>query len=81
MLARLDTATMGLETTDGPLLGAEFLGARSTPPSLKGLVLAGFMDEEGHRRMAHNWHRRAFDGELYELGGGEIRTWTSRGSS
>ncbi|MBK9302615.1 MAG: hypothetical protein IPM94_01615 [bacterium] len=75
VLARLDTATMGLETTDGPLLGAEFLAGREvdTAAFLKGLVLAGFMDEEGHRRMTHNWHRRAFDGELYELGGGEIR--------
>ncbi len=75
VLARLDTTTMGLETADGPLLGAEFLAGREvdTVAFLKGLVLAGFMDEEGHRRMAHNWHRRAFDGELYELGGGEIR--------
>lgn len=75
VLARLDTATMGLETPDGPLLGAGLLAGREvdTRAFLTGLVLAGHMDDPEQRRMARAWHRRDFEGDRYELGGGEIR--------
>ncbi len=75
VLSRLDTERMGLETVDGPLLGVEFLRGREvdTRDFLRGLVLAGFMDDEAHRRMTVAWRGRGMDGRPYVLGGGEIR--------
>ncbi len=75
VLARLQTRTMGLETAEGPLLGVDFLRGVEvdTRDFLRGMVLAGFMDDEAHRRMTVAWRGRAFDGEPYLLGGGEIR--------
>lgn len=75
VLARLDTRTMGLETADGPLLGIDFLRGVEvdTRDFLRGMVLAGFMDDEGHRRMTVAWRGRDFAGDPYLLGGGEIR--------
>lgn len=75
VLARLTTRTMGLETADGPLLGIGFLRdvEVDTRDFLRGMVLAGFMDDEAHRRMTVAWRARTFDGEPYLLGGGEIR--------
>ncbi|MBU1675680.1 hypothetical protein KKA85_07845, partial [bacterium] len=75
VLARLATRTMGLETADGPLLGVDFLRGVEvdTRDFLRGMVLAGFMDDEAHRRMTVAWRGRTFDGDPYLLGGGEIR--------
>jgi len=75
VLARLDTRTMSLETADGPLLGVDFLAGVEvdTRDFLRGMVLAGFMDDEAQRRMTVAWRGRDFAGEPYLLGGGEIR--------
>jgi len=75
VLARLDTNRMSLETIDGPLLGVGFLSGVEveTRDFLRGFVLAGFMDDEAHRRMTVAWNGRDFAGKPYVLGGGEIR--------
>ena len=75
VLARLDTPTMSLETVDGPLLGADFLRGVEveTEPFLRGMVLAGFMDDWDQRRMALAWQGRAYDGRPLTIGGGDIR--------
>jgi len=75
VLARIDTEVMPLDTIDGPLLGADFLrGAEvDTAAFLRGMVLAGYMDDWDQRRMTRAWNGRAFDGGHYELGGGDIR--------
>ena len=75
VLSHLDTERMSLETVDGPLLGVEFLRGVEvdTRAFLRGLVLAGFMDDEAHRRMTVAWRGRGMDGRPYVLGGGEIR--------
>lgn len=75
VMAHLDSESMPLETDAGPLLGAGFLAGRTvdTRAFLTGLVLAGFMDDVEHRRMAHTLHPLDFAGDRYELGGGEIR--------
>lgn len=75
VLAHLDSETMPLDTADGPLLGVEFLAGRTvrTADFLRGLVLAGFMDDHDQRRMCASWHRRDFEGRRWEIGGGDIR--------
>ena len=75
VLARIGTSTMTLETVDGPLLGADFLRGVEvdTADFLRGMVLAGYMDDWDQRRMTTVWNGRAFDGGRYELGGGDIR--------
>lgn len=75
VLANLDTTTMGLKTADGPLFGVGFLRGVEvdTRDFLRGFVLAGFMDDEAHRRMTVAWNGRDFEGHPYILGGGEIR--------
>lgn len=75
VLRHVHDATMPLETDRGPLLGAGFLAGRTveTAAFLRGLVLAGFMDDLEHRRMARTVHPKDFAGDWYELGGGDIR--------
>jgi len=75
VLAHVHQAEFALETGSGPLLGAEFLAGREVNAEafLSGMVMAGFMDDIDHRRRARKLHQRDFDGEWYELGGGEIR--------
>ncbi len=75
VLGHLESERMPLEDDQGPLLGAELLrGVEvATEPFLRGMVLAGYMDDWSQREMAHAWHRRALDGSDYVLGGGEIR--------
>ncbi len=75
VLAHVHDPTISLDTADGPLLGAGFLAGREveTEPFLRGLVLAGFMDDMDHRRRARRAHERDFGGDWYDLGGGEIR--------
>ncbi len=75
VLSNLDTRVMSLETADGPLMGVDFLRGVEvdTRDFLRGLVLAGFMDDEAHRRMTVAWRGRNFAGDPYVLGGGEIR--------
>ena len=75
VMAHLESETMPLDARDGPLLGVEFLAGRrvETRAFLRGLVLAGNMDDADQRNMTLSWHRRDLCGETYELGGGEIR--------
>ncbi len=75
VLSHLDAPEMPLETARGPLLGIELLRGQvvRTETFLKGMVLAGLMDDAAQRDMTRSWHRRAFDGQPYELGCGEIR--------
>ena len=75
VLAHLDRPEMPLEDADGPLLGVELLRGVTvaTEPFLRGMVLAGHMDDWSQREMTLSWHRRALDGGEYVLGGGEIR--------
>ena len=75
VLAHLHDRTMSLDTPDGPLLGAGFLAGRTveTEPFLRGMVLAGFMDDMEHRHLARKLHPADFAGDRYDLGGGEIR--------
>lgn len=75
VLARVGDETISLETIDGPLLGADFLRGVEveTEPFLRGMVLAGYMDDWDHRSMTTAWNSRSFDGGRYELGGGDIR--------
>jgi len=75
VMAHLFTETMPLDDAEGPLLGAGFLAGRTvdTRAFLSGLVLAGFMDDIDHRRMALTLHPLDFQGDRYDIGGGEIR--------
>lgn len=75
VLAHLDSEKMLLEDADGPLLGVELLAGRTveTRAFLRGMVLAGHMDDCNQRSMAHSWHRLDYEGKPYILGGGDIR--------
>jgi hypothetical protein len=74
LLERLDRPVLELVTADGPLLGVEFLAGRpvETRAFLKGLVLAGHMDDWSYREAAMLQHKRTFAGYPFEIGGGEI---------
>jgi len=75
VLANIHQPTMPLDTADGPLLGAGLLAGRTveTADFLRGMVLAGFMDDMEHRHLARKLHPLDFAGDRYDLGGGEIR--------
>jgi hypothetical protein len=57
-----------------PLFGIDFLAERKveTRSFLTGLVLAGFMDDWPHREAAMYQHKRTFDGDPFQIGGGDI---------
>jgi hypothetical protein len=75
VLSHIDSEKMLLETADGPLLGIDFLAGRTveTRAFLRGMVLAGHMDDCNQRAMTNSWHRLAYDGKPYIIGGGDIR--------
>ncbi len=57
----------------GPLLGVELLRGRTvkTRDFLRGLLLAGWMDDYDQRRMCMSRYRKCFDGSPLEIGGGK----------
>ena len=75
VLAHIHQDVMPLDSADGPLLGAGLLSGRvvDTADFLRGMVLAGFMDDIEHRHLARKLHPADFAGDRYDLGGGEIR--------
>lgn len=64
--------TLRLDDLDEPLLGVELLRGRvvETRSFLRGLLLAGWMDDFDQRRMCMSRHRQCFDGSPLEIGGG-----------
>jgi hypothetical protein len=73
VLAHIDRPEIRLADAQGPLLGVEFLGAEvvETRAFLRGLLLAGWMDDLEQRRMCMAHHRRTFGGDPLEIGGGK----------
>jgi hypothetical protein len=78
VLARIDHDELVLEIDGEPLLGVDLLrGARvETRGFLRGLVLAGWMDDLDRRLHCMAHHRRTFAGDSLEIGGG--RTYVVR---
>lgn len=72
LLAHVEAQTLPLEVAGEPLLGVDFLrGERvQTRDFLRGLLLAGWMDDLDRRRQCMAYHRRTFAGDPLELGGG-----------
>jgi len=70
----LDKPDLELVIDGAPLLGIDFLADRKveTRDFLKGLILAGFMDDWSSRETAMLEHRRTFCGMPFHIGGGEI---------
>jgi hypothetical protein len=70
--ANLFTDKLALDDNRMPLLGVEFLRGRTvvTRDFLRGLLLAGWMDDFEQRRMCLSRHRLCFDGSPLEIGGG-----------
>jgi len=73
LLENLDRDELVLEDGGQPLLGVELLrGARvETRGFLKGLLLAGWMDDFDQRQMCMVHHKRTFGGDPLILGGGK----------
>jgi len=74
IMQRLDQPQLELVIDGRPLFGLEFLAERpvETRAFLKGLVLAGHMDDWPLREASMLQHRRTFGGMPYQIGGGEI---------
>jgi hypothetical protein len=72
VMANLDAEELLLEHQGRPLLGVELLrGQRvATAGFLRGMLLAGWMDDLDQRRMCVAHHRRTFAGQPLEIGGG-----------
>jgi len=72
VLEHLDKDEILLERDDRPLMGVELLRGEcvETAGFLKGMLLAGWMDDLDQRRMCMSMHRQTFGGELLEIGGG-----------
>ncbi|MBD3220552.1 hypothetical protein GF314_04855 [bacterium] len=72
LLENLDEPELLLEDGGEPVLGVEFLrGQRvETRDFLRGMLLAGWMDDLDQRRMCMAHHRRTFAGDALEIGGG-----------
>ncbi len=73
LLAGMFEPELLLEDGGQPLLGIELLrGVRvETRSFLRGLLLAGWMDDLEQRRMCMALHRRTFAGDPLEIGGGK----------
>jgi hypothetical protein len=72
--AHREEPELRLEHDGAPLLGVELLRGRTVAagPFLKGMVLAGFMDDWRQRRLTVAHHRLTFGGDPLEIGGGEV---------
>jgi hypothetical protein len=72
--AQREEPELRLEHAGRPLLGVELLRGRSVAagPFLKGMVLAGCMDDWRQRQMTMAHHRFTFGGDPLEIGGGEV---------
>ncbi len=70
--ANLFSDTLPLEDLGVPLLGVDLLRGRTvvTRDFLRGLLLAGWMDDFEQRRMCMSRHRKCYDGSPLEIGGG-----------
>lgn len=64
--------TLCLDDLGAPLLGVELLRGRTveTRSFLRGLLLAGWMDDFEQRRMCMSRFRQCYDGSPLEIGGG-----------
>ncbi len=73
LLANLDRDEILLEDKGRPLLGIELLRGRRvcTRDFLRGMLLAGWMDDLDQRRMCMSHHRRTFEGDPLDIGGGK----------
>jgi len=73
LLENLDAPELLLEDAGQPPLGIELLrGERvETRAFLRGLLLAGWMDDLEQRRMCMSHYRRTFAGDALEIGGGK----------
>ncbi len=73
LVANLDQPELLLEVDGEPLLGVEFLRGRvvETRGFLRGLLLAGWMDDLQRRRACMALHRRTFAGDPLEIAGGQ----------
>ncbi|MCP4572396.1 MAG: hypothetical protein GY838_08620 [bacterium] len=74
LFERLEAPELDLVFADGPLLGVDFLADRTwdTRAFLKGMVLAGHMDDWSFRATSMLQYKRTFGGFPYQIGGGEI---------
>ncbi len=73
LLAHVGEEALPLEVDGWPLLGVDFLQGQlaDTRGFLRGMLLAGWMDDLDRRVQCMAFHRRTFDGEPLELGGGK----------
>jgi len=78
VLAHVGEPEIPLEVGGEPLLGVEFLRGQKADSRdfLRGLLLAGWMDDLDRRLACMAFHRRTFAGDALELGGG--RTYVVR---
>ncbi len=74
VLERPPGPRLPLEDAAGPLLGVEFLrgGDVAAEPFLRGMILAGHMDDWDRRRQAMSLFPQTFGGGPLTIGGGEI---------
>ena len=73
LLAGMSEPRLTLEIDGEPLLGVELLRGRvvETRAFLRGLLLAGWMDDLARRRACTALYRRTFAGQRLEISGGE----------
>lgn len=73
ILANIGTDELLLEIDGEPLMGVELLRGQTveTRGFLRGLVLAGWMDDLDQRLMCMAHHRRTFEGDELDIGGGK----------
>jgi len=73
LLANLDQDELLLEIDGRPLMGVELLRGQTveTRGFLRGLLMAGWMDDLDQRRMCMSHHRRTFEGDELAIGGGK----------
>jgi len=74
ILAHIDDHELDLSPEGQPIFGIDFLAGKKaiTRDFLKGMVLAGFMDDWSYRSNTMRHHRMTFAGMPFHIGGGDI---------
>ncbi len=74
ILSHLDDYELDLSPEGKPVFGIDFLAGKkvNTRDFLKGMVLAGFMDDWSYRANAMRHRRLTFGGMPFHIGGGDI---------
>lgn len=74
VLAHIDDYELDLSPEGKPIFGIDFLAGKkaNTRDFLKGMVLAGYMDDWSYRANTMRHHRLTFGGMPFHIGGGDI---------